>query len=79
MHKSVPPHAWVWSLNVLICLPHITESKTALGSGLHTLHSGFQVPDSSLGKWNWVSVVSGILDFFVWILDSKAQDSGFHQ
>ena len=31
MHKSVPPHARVCSLNVLVCLPHITESKTALG------------------------------------------------
>ena len=62
--------------------PHrVRESKTVLDSGFHTMDSGFQIPDSSLCRWNlgsWIPIFSGIPDSLSYSPDSKAQDSGFH-
>ena len=60
--------------------PHrVRESKTVLDSGFHTMDSGFRIPDTGfqslsveLGLW-----IPDSLRLFC-ILDSKAQDSRFH-
>ena len=58
------------------------ESKTTLDSGFHAVDAPFQVLDSNPCQGNLDSgfqCFSGISDFLSFILDSKAQDSGFHK
>ena len=62
--------------------PHVRESKTLLDSGFHAVDSGFQLLDSrsfSVELGFRIRIVSGILDSYTCIPDSKAQDSGFHK
>ena len=62
--------------------PHVRESKTLLDSGFHAMDSGFQLLDSrsfSVKLGFRIRIVSGILDSYTCIPDSKAQDSGFHK
>ena len=69
--------------------PHrVRESKTVLDSGFHTMDSGFQIPDSSLCRWNLGSGFQSLVEFRIVriqkprIPDSTAKifpDSGFHK
>ena len=62
--------------SILICinnikdiLPRVRESRTVWDSGIH---NGFQHLLLELGFW--ISIISGIVDFFSCILDAKTQD-----
>ena len=62
--------------------PHVRESKTVLDSGFHAMDSGFSLLDLksfSVDLGFRIPIVSGILDSYSCIPDSKAQDSGFHK
>ena len=66
--------------SILICfnnnkdiLPHVRESRTVWDCGIH---NGFQHLLLELGFW--ISIISGIPDFFSCTVDVKTQDFGFH-
>ena len=58
--------------------PNVSEYKTDLDSGSHSMDSGFRVLDSSLFQWNLDSRFHSLMEYLSSILDSKALDSGFH-
>ena len=59
--------------------PNVSEYKTDLDSGSHSMDSGFRVLDSSLFQWNLDSRFHSLVGYLSSILDSKALDSGFHK
>ena len=59
---------------------HVSESKTVLDSGFHSMDVGFQVLDSGfLGRGTWIPDPNRYWDSLSWFVDSKAHDSGLHK
>ena len=52
-----------WLKTLYTGSPHVTESKTVLDSGFHTVEFGFQVLDSSLCKWSLDSGFQSLVGF----------------
>ena len=66
----------VSGMSVCLSRPVSRGSKTVLDSGSHAVDSGFHVQDSRVGLR--IPIVREIPDSLSCVLDSKAQDSKFH-
>ena len=82
-YLCVSPQRYVWvELLSTYDSPHVRESKTVLDSGFHAMDSGFSLlylKSFSEDLGFRIPIVSGILDSYSCIPDSKAQDSRFQK